>query len=462
MSPSGRKQSLKIESQSLQNREVELTIEVPEERVYSAMQTAARRLAGRTRFPGFRPGKVPYDIVLRKFGEDAVFEEALESLGQEVYRQALDETKLDPYAPGLFDKVVTRSPLVLRYKVPLAPEVDLGPYKDLRIPFEAPTVEDQAVDEAMEDLRQRQALIEEAKRPAQLTDVVVLDVHGELLDPEEGKNPVMLDEHGISVLVDEATDFPVPGIVQHLLGLNAGEEKSFEFTFPEEHSNEGLRGRRARFQLTCQEVKSRLVPAWSDDLARSVGDFQDLLDLRIKVRQSLQDQATKRSNAEYADKVLARVVETSKISYPPVLLEKEIEDMVGELSRRLAAEKLSMQDYLKIEGKTAEQLRDELRPRAEERLQRALVLGKIVDLEGLDVEAEEIATEMDRLSAPWKESQKVRQALDNPTGRRRIALDLLTEKSVRRLVAIAKGEAESPAGEIPAPNHTSDESKEPA
>jgi len=391
---------LKIESQSLDNREVELTIEVPQERIHSAMQPAARRLASRTQFPGFRPGKVPYEIVVRKLGEEAVFEEALENLGQDVYRQALEDTKLEPYAPGSFEQVVTRTPLVLRYKVPLAPEVEMGPYKDLRIPFEVPQVEDKAVEDVMEDLRQRQALIEEAKRPAQLSDVVVLDLRGELPEADEGSNPVVLDEHGVSVLVDEATDFPVPGIAQHLLGIGAGEERAFEFSFPEDYSNEALRNRRARFQLKCQEVKSRLVPAWSDDLARAVGDFQDLLDLRIKVRQNLQEQSLRRSNADYAEKALGAVVDASKISYPPVLLEQEIDDMVGELGRRLAAEKLSLDDYLKIEGKTTEALRNELKPRAEERLKRALVLGKIVDLEGLDVQADEIAIELDRLSAP--------------------------------------------------------------
>jgi len=453
---------LKIESQSLDNREVELTIEVPQERIHPAMQSAARRLASRTQFPGFRPGKVPYEIVVRKFGEEAVFEEALENLGQDVYRQALEDTKLEPYAPGSFEQVVTRTPLVLRYKVPLAPEVEMGPYKDLRIPFEVPQVEDKAVEDVMEDLRQRQALIEEAKRPAQLGDVVVLDLRGELPEADEGSNPVVLDEHGVSVLVDEATDFPVPGIAQHLLGIGAGEERAFEFSFPEDYSNEALRNRRARFQLKCQEVKSRLVPTWSDDLARAVGDFQDLLDLRIKVRQNLQEQSLRRSNADYAEKALGAVVEASKISYPPFLLEQEIDDMVGELGRRLAAEKLSLDDYLKIEGKTTEALRNELKPRAEERLKRALVLGKIVDLEGLDVQADEIATELDRLSAPWKESQKVRQALDNPSGRRRVAVDLLTGKSLRRLVAIAKGEAASAPEEAADPHPTEiGENKEP-
>ena len=120
----------------------------------------------KTRIAGFRPGKVPYEIIVKKLGDEAVFEEALETLGQEAYKEALETAEIDAFAPGTLDEVVSRAPLILRYTVPLAPEVDLGSYREVRLEFDEPEVTDEAVEAMLEELRQGQALIEPADRPA--------------------------------------------------------------------------------------------------------------------------------------------------------------------------------------------------------------------------------------------------------------------------------------------------------
>ncbi len=112
---------MKIEKQDLEDRQVQLTVEVSDEQVDAAMQSAARRMSGRTKIAGFRPGKAPYKLVLQRYGEEAIFEEALDNLGQEVYRRALEESTLEPFAPGALNEVVSRQPLTLRYTVPLVP-----------------------------------------------------------------------------------------------------------------------------------------------------------------------------------------------------------------------------------------------------------------------------------------------------------------------------------------------------
>jgi trigger factor len=119
---------LKIEVQEMEDRQVRLTVEVPNERLEKAMHSAARSLSRQTRIPGFRPGKAPYQVILNKMGEGVILEEALENLGQEIYRQALDESELEPFAPGTMDEIVSREPLVLRYTVPLKPIVELDEY----------------------------------------------------------------------------------------------------------------------------------------------------------------------------------------------------------------------------------------------------------------------------------------------------------------------------------------------
>ena len=433
---------MKIESKELEDRRVELTVEVPDDQTQRAMHSAARRLSKETKIPGFRPGKAPYEVMVSKFGEETIFDEALDELGQEIYRAAIDEAELEPYAPGIFNEVISREPLTLRFTVPLAPVIDLGDYRALRVPYEAPEVTDEALEEALEELRQRQALIEPADRPAEAGDVVVLDVFGELKDDGEEEDKRLIDTKGVSVLVEEKTDYPVEGSFEHLKGLSAGEERSFDYTFPEDYQAEDLRGRTARFDLKCQEVKSRLVPEWSDDLAQTIGEFESLLDLRAKLRESLQKQTERDAENAYTEQVMEQLVKQSNVSYPPAVLDEELERMLRDLSVRLRSQNLTLEDYLKVESKSVEDLRKELEPDARQRIARGLILGEIVDQEGLDIADDELENEINRIVEPLESegTQELKKAFQSDTGRRRVALDLLTDKAVSRLLAIARGE----------------------
>ncbi|MCK4962720.1 MAG: trigger factor [Anaerolineales bacterium] len=440
---------MKIETEALEDRQVQITVEIPDERLQAAMRSTARRLSRETRIPGFRPGKAPYNIIINKFGEEIVFEETLDDLGKEIYRQALEEAELDPYGPGSLDEVVSRDPLVIRYTVPLPPEVDLGSYREIRISWEDPQVTDDALEAVLEDLRQRRALIEPADRPAQLSDVVVLNISGELREPPDERDATLLDNKGVEVLVAEETDWPIPGIVEHLIDLEAGDERHFEYEFPEDYPSEDLQNLSADFHLTCLEVKSRIVPNWSDDLARNIGEYNDLLDLRLKIRGDLLERAQHQAEAEFAQRVIEATIEGATISYPPLLLQDEVSEMRTELERRLTGQNLSLEDYLKIEKKTDEELRSELEPRAIERLNRALILGKLVEVEELEVGEEEVSSEIDRIIAPFKDqSEDIRKSFDNPMSRRHLTLDLLTTKAIKHLVAIAKDELEHIEGNL--------------
>lgn len=454
---------MKIETQELENRQIEMKVEVPPEQVDKAMRSAARRLSKQTKIPGFRPGKAPYEIIIGKFGEEGIFEEALDTLGQEAYRAGLEQAELEPYAPGMLEEIESRDPLTLRYVVPLAPEIDLADYRSLRVPFEDAGITDEALEEALEELRQRQALIEPADRPAEDSDLVILDVYGELLEAQDEEDKRLIDSKEMSILVEPDTDFPVPGVYEHLRGISAGDERSFEYIFPDDYASEDLRGQQAQFKLTCTEVKSRLVPEWSDDLAQNLGDFETLLDLRVKLRESLQEQANQENQSRYADEVLEKLLEQSTVTYPPVVLEEELARSLRDLEVRLRGQNLTLEDYLKVENTTEESLKEELQPAAVARIERGLVLGKLVDLEELDIDDGEVQAEIDRMMEPFegKEGQELRKAFENDASRNRIAIDILTNKAITRLTNLARGITEeeiSPAAEAETSNE--DEAEE--
>lgn len=433
---------MKVETQNLEDRQVEMTVEVPEDRLQGALRAAARRVSSELEIPGFRPGKAPYNVVANKVGADYLLDEALDELGQDLYREALETTSLDPFAPGTLNEIVSRQPLVLRYTVPLEPEVDLKDYRQLRIDFEEPVVEDDAVEEVMEQLRQGQALIEPADRPAAMGDVVVVNVLGELLPEKEGgEREELVNENEASLLLEEETDWPIPGISEHLLAKEGGAEVTIEYTFPEDYRNESLRGRQAEFEVTVLEVKSRILPEWTDNLAQNLGDFDDLLSLRLKVRENLQEELVGRSNSEYRDEVMDAILDGAEIVYPPSLLEREIDDMVHDLHRRLERQNVSLADYLEMEGIGQEELREQFEPQAEQRLLRGLILGEVVESEELEVGEEEIEAALDRIVESLGEGgEGMRSQLDNPATRRQIEVDLLTDKAVERLLAIARGQ----------------------
>jgi trigger factor len=297
----------------------------------------------------------------------------------------------------------------------------------------------------MDLLRERQAVTEPVERAAALTDVLSLDAKGFLNAGENPSDFLMADEN-ISLVLEQTADWPMPGFAQQIVGLAPGEEKKFDLTFPEDYANESLRGQTAHFEVKVKEVKARTLPEWDDELAKSVGDYESLDDLRTKVRESLVRRAERQVKSDYADKVVDTLAEQATVAYPPVLLENELDDYMEDLDRRLREQKLTLDDYLKIEGKTKEQMRDEARPQAEKRLKRSLVLGEVMAKEQIHVHDEDVDARIDLVTASFGEqASQMKTLLNRPESRRAMATEVLTEKALDRITAIARGE------EVPAP-----------
>ena len=443
---------LKIETHTHEDRTMHLTVEVPDERVRPALQTAARQLSKRYPVAGFRPGKAPYEHVVRQFGERALYEAAIDDLGQKVYAEALDQEHIEAYGPGSLEDMQLK-PLVLKFAVPLKPEVEMGDYRALRHPYEAPAVTDEEIQRVLDSLRERQAVLEPVERPAALGDMATLDISAFM---NEGLNPsdFLMTDKDVAVQLDTQTDWPMPGFAAQAVGITAGETRKFDLSFADDYANDSLRGQTAHFEVVCKEVKSRTLPEWNDDLAKEVGEFQTLAELRARVQSDLEKEAQRARNREYGDQVLEQLVAQSTIKYPPVLLEQEVDDLLADLDNRLREQRLTLDDYLKIENKTREQLREEYKPRAEARLKRALVLGRIVEHEQLEVQPEEVAGEVSRMAvALGDQAARVTDYLNSDRARQSLTIDLLTGKALERLVAIAKGET------VPAPGAASPEAE---
>jgi len=476
---------LNVQTEHLENHTARLTVEVDPERLEQAMRQTARRIAQKGRIPGFRPGKAPYNIVLNLYGREYILSETLESLGNEIYSEALDSAEIEPYAPGALENIDEENGLKLIFVVPKRPEVDLGNYRDIRVDYEVPEITDQLVDRAMEDLRQSQALLEPADRPAQLGDqvtfshieVVMLDeededeeleddaevdnedsaepmddskdeaeddVDDEEDEDDESEERVLIHQHGYDrVLRDDADDL-FPGFSAQIVGLSAGDEKTFTLQVPADYDTEFLAGKTLRCDVHVEKVQSRLVPEWSDDLAKRIGqdEIETILELRMKVREELQQEAERRADQRVLEQAIEKLVEGATMRYPEELVDDYLDDLLEEIDQNMRQQGLSLKDYLTITGRKEEDLRSEYRERAVWRAKRALALGELVHREELDVTDEDVEQEIDRISQMWGDDDagRFKQFLMTERSRRNVSNQLVSDRVLGRLVAIAKGE----------------------
>jgi trigger factor len=419
-----------------------LTIELDEKETQQAMQRAARNISRQVNIPGFRKGKAPYDLVLQRFGEDTVRKEAAEVLLAEVYDKALVQEGIEPYAPAELEKV-DLDPITFAFSVPLRPVIELGDYRDYRLKYKQVKVSKSKVEEALEDIRMQNAILELVERPVEMGDGASVSF-SVTVDGE-----TVLKEDTAHVMVEADASYPAPGFAKELVGMSAGDKCTFTLTLPDDFPREDLRGQEAEFSAKLMEVYDQTIPDLDDDLARTVGGFGSLKELEKQIKEQIRQGTQQEIDQEYVDQVLSDLVEQAQIEYPPVSLERELDETAEEFKRIVRRDaKLSLEDYLRLQNKTMEAFREELTPSAEARLKRALLLGQIVQLEELDVDKEEIHAQIEAMSAQWGvRAEEVRSSLNSDAGQQAVRSRLLANKAVQRLVAIAKGEMEADAGE---------------
>jgi trigger factor len=440
---------MKVTSERLDDCQVKVLVELDAAEVEDKLRQTTHKLSRQFNVPGYRRGKAPHHAVIRVLGREAVQQEALEDFGNDLYEQAMAEIEYKPYEAGQLQEVEW-DPFVMTVLVPVAPEVDLGDYRSVRLPFEVEEVTDAAVEDYLGRLREEHAQWLPVDRPAEMGDQVVINVRAWVGDE------TILEEENMELLLEAGSQKPLPGFAEQVVGLKAGESAEFELALPAEDSQEEAGPREAHAYVDVNTVRARDVPGMDDELALMVGDYETLDDLKASVRERLEVEARQRAESQYLEKVLEAMIEVApKIEYPPQAIDREADSTMAQMERNLSASGLPFESFLRMMGKTREMYRQELRPAAEDRLKKRLVLEDIARREGLAATPEEVDTEIDRMSELMgSESGRMREVLDTPGGRESVASDLAISRAQTRALEIARGEApplpEAPAGE-PAP-----------
>ena len=458
--------TLTVSTTPMENRQLSMTIDVAEERIDREMRKAARKIAQQVRIPGFRKGRVPFHILVQFVGREAIIGEFVDELGQEVYKEAIEQEELEPYFMGSLDNVDMEQQVRFHMTVPLAPEVKLGEYRSLRVEEEKVEADEEVIQERIRALLEQHSDYADADRPSQYGDLMTIDVRGVVLDGDGNEtDTVVFDEKDWDVTPDEENPMEPAGLDEALLGLSSAEEKSFEIAWPEDSASM-YAGNTVRFGVNVHKIQSyQMPPEVTDEIAQNVGpDFETAADLLDNIGETALEEAKQYAENEFLRKTLDSLVAMSDIEYPPVAVDLEIDRMVRNFDMQVRQMGLrGIDQYLELSNQTAEAYREGMREGAEQSLLHGLVLGELAESENLKVSDEDfeehiasvagtVPDDADEETAKshadmleMMRAEGTRQLVDN---------DILKDKSIKMLSAIARGE------EVPEPAAAVDEGPE--
>ena len=408
-----------------------MRVELPPEKLDTAIAEAVRHLSQRTKIHGFRPGKAPRAVVERVVGTEAILDEAMDHLVQRAYRDALVEHQILPLAQAdlKVEQAEEGKPVIFTATVPVRPDVQLGDYRGFNFAPEIETIDDAKVQKVIDELRDQNASLAPVEdRGARNGDYAVIGYTGTRDGtPFEGGSA----ERMPLVLGDERL---IPGFEAEVVGLKPGETKGFDITFPDDYPEESLKGQQAHFEVELKELREKILPAEDDEFARSLGSFDDLPGLRAEIKARLEKNALDRARHEFADKIIEYATANATLELPDILVEQEIEIMHDELRGSLARQGIDEASYLKVVEKSEADLHADFRPRAEKRVKVLLVLTKIAEDEGVEIADREVEAEVARARERYGNDRKTTAYFESERGRSFIRSTLRRSRLVEKLV----------------------------
>ncbi len=426
---------LKTTVTELPESRVRLAVEVPPEEVERRITQAARQFGSRLRVPGFRRGKVPPPVVIRRLGREALVEEAVRDGLPRWYQEAIDEAGIAPVGDPELDVSAhpeAGAPFTFSIEIGVRPQARLGQYKGLEVGKREPRADAEAIDQELEGLRERLGKLEHVDRPAAEGDFVIVDyagrTDGQPLEGAEGRDQ----------LLELGTGRLLPGFDEQLTGTSAGEKKEIEVTFPEEHP-EHLRGRTVTFEVTVKDVRAKELPELGDELAADAAGFDTLEELREDIARRLREADEHTVEREFQQAVVDAAVEQAQIDVPEKLVHARAHELIHDTLQALERQGVSKEAYLRIAGSDEERLAHEAEPEASAALKREAVLAAVADAEGIEPSEQDLLEEIAPIAErDGRKPEKVLADLRRSGTLEQLRAELATRKALELLVSEAK------------------------
>ena len=390
-----------------------LTFEMDVDTINKGIDEAFVETRKKITVPGFRKGRVPRQIFNQMYGEESLYQDALNKVLPDAYNEAVKETNIQPVDQPQIDikSMEKGQPWVLTAEVAVMPEVKLGDYKGMEVPAQDTTVADSDVDDEIEKKRQQQAeLVLKEGKPAAKGDTVVIDYVGSI----DGKkfDGGSADNYSLEL----GSGSFIPGFEDQLIGHNADEDVDVKVTFPEDYHAKELAGKEALFEVKIHEIKEKQLPELDDDFAKDVDEDVDTLDeLKAKTKKQLQDEKESQAKAAIEDAAIEAAVANAEIEdIPQAMLDDDTNRQMQQYLAGMQQQGISPQMYFQITGTKEEDLKKQFANDAAKRVKTNLVLEAIVDDAKLDATEDEIAKEITDLAKQYgMEEDAVKKALSN-------------------------------------------------
>ncbi len=386
-----------MEVKSIEKKEknsADITVSVSPEEFEAALVKVFNKNKKSIQIPGFRKGKAPRKIVEAMYGESVFYEDAINEVAPDAYFFSVKEKELKVVAnPSIEDaKVEDDKSLTLRFNAILYPEVELGQYKGLEAVRKAVKVDPAEINMEVDQLRDRNATVQTAERPAKFGDTVVLDYEG-FIDgvPFEGGKD---EKHSLEI----GSNSFIPGFEVQLIGTSAGEDTEVNVTFPEDYHAEELKGKPAVFKCHIHEVKEKLLPEADDEFAKDVSEFDTLEEFRKSIEDRIRKQKEDKTRDEFLDLLLAQVVDGMKVDLNDAMVDQRSQQMVEDIAQRIQQQGISLDTYLGWMGTNLADFTKSQRANAEKTIRQELALTKIAELENITVTDEDRDAELQKLA----------------------------------------------------------------
>ena len=426
---------MSLQVEKLENNTAKLTIEVEASKFDKAIQKAYQKNKNKFNIPGFRKGKVPYAMVEKMYGAAVFYEDAANELISGAYAQAAEESGLEIVARPEINvtQIEKGKPFIFEAEVTTKPEVKLGKYKGIKVEKADVTVTDEEVAEELDKVKEQNArLVAADDKAVEDGDQTTIDfegfVDGVAFEGGKGEDyPLTIGSHSF---IDTFED--------QLVGKKVGEEVEVNVTFPENYQAKELAGKPAMFKVTIKEIKVKEYPELDDDFAQDVSEFDTLDEYKEDIKKNLTEKKEKEAEAEKESKVIEAIVNDAEMDIPEKMVEAQAEQMLEEFAQNIAMQGISFEQYLQFTGATVDQMKEQVKPQAQARVESSLVLEAVVKAENIEATEEEVEEEIKEMAGRYNMEADKLKGLLTDSDKENLKKDICARKAAKFVVDEAK------------------------
>ena len=424
--------------EKIASNKVKLSFDIDSAKFDEAMGKAYLKVRNQVTIPGFRKGKAPRKMIENMYGEGVFYDEAFELIFDEVYGPAVDENKIEVVdRPEIeIQEIGAGKNLKFTCEVFVKPDVTLGEYKGVEVKKEKTEVTDEQVDAKVEEERGKQATeVAVEGRAVAEGDTVNLDYAGSV----DGVAFAGGTAEGQTLKIGSHTF--IPGFEEQMVGMNIGEEKDLDVTFPEEYHAKELAGKKAVFHVKVNGITETQLPALDDDFAKDISEFDTLEEYKADIRAKLEAQAAERDQNAFTNAVIEKVIANATVEIPEAMIERQIDSMMRDFEYRLASQGLKLADFMKYTGQDEKAFRANYRDQAEKSVRAHLVLEAVEKAEAIDATEEQIDAQIAQFAPQTGKSVEELKATLSEADREYFKADAIRDNAIKFLCDNAKAEA---------------------